>query len=124
MKHLLSVLICTLALPLFSQTPATPAPATPTQVAVSGADKDKIELAMVKLENTQLRAALTKDEAKLQLHDLAQEAVTGKADYDSKLAEVRASLKVPDNAQFDTEKFLFVVPPTPPVPTPTAVPTK
>lgn len=118
---LLSVLICSLALPVFAQTPV---PATPTQVAVSGADKDKIELASCKLENIQLKAALTKDEANLQLIDLEKTATEMQSGYASKVEEIRVSLKIPANAQFDSKNFQFVIPPPPPVTTTAATPTK
>jgi HSP20 family molecular chaperone IbpA len=121
---LLLVLLCSLAVPVFSQAPATPAPATPTQVAVSGADKTQIELAMTKLENTQLKGQTLQSQAKEQMAALAKEYSDEQTAYEVALAAARKDLKLSGDATFNQKTFTFTIPVTKPEPTKPAVPTK
>ena len=122
---LLPMLICSLALPAFSQTAVPTVPAIPTKVAVSGADKDKIELALTKMENAQLKGQALQDEAKMELATLGQEFADAKAAYAAALATARTDLKVPEGATFDQKTFTFTIAPVvKPVTEKTATPTK
>lgn len=104
------MLLLTLTTMMYAQ-PGAPAPKTAEPVAVTGSNKDVIELAATKLENLTLKNKQLIADANSYQSQLAAEASAQQKILDAAVEKARTDLKLPKEAVFDYQKYTFTIPP-------------
>jgi hypothetical protein len=100
---------------LYAQAPAAPVPTSNTQanpIAVTGSQKDSIDLHFTKLQNIQLQAKDLQIQYKQSEEQLQSSYLDEQKSYKEAVEKAKTDLKVPANATFDPKTFTFTPVPT------------